>query len=128
MKKSPVVNLFMAVCMILTMNGCSLFAPKSESVSINTAPSGAEVLVNDAYKGTTPCTVNVPCRGATITVRKNGYVPQKHTIGRSLGTCGILDIVGTVICLVPVVGLISSGAYTLDEHTVNLNMQKITEE
>ena len=127
MKKTPLANIIMAALLLLTTNGCSLFAPKTEAVSINSAPSGAEVLVNNSYKGTTPCTVDVSCRGATITVRKPGYDSQSHTIGRSLGTCGILDIVGTVICIVPVFGLISSGAYTLDERTVNFNMTKNAE-
>ena len=35
-----------------------------------------------------------------------------------------MDIVGTVIFLVPAIGLFSSGAYTLDEHTVNVSLTK----
>ena len=57
-------------------------------------------------------------------VKKEGYNSQVYTIGHSLGTCGILDIVGTVMFLVPVVGLFSSGAYTLDQHTINAPMTK----
>ena len=124
MKQSPVANVFMAALVLLATNGCSLFAPKSEDVSINSAPSGAQVYVNNNLKGTTPCSVSVPCKGATIMVKKSGYDPQLHTIGHSLGTCGVLDIVGTVLFLVPVVGLLSSGAYTLDEHTINVSLTK----
>ena len=127
MKKSHLANLVMAALLLLSTNGCSLFAPWSQTVSVNSSPSGAEVLVNNKHKGFTPCNVDVSCRGATITVRKEGYVSQNHTIGRSLGTCGIMDLVGTFVFLVPVVGLISPGAFTLDERTVDFNMPKVSE-
>ena len=124
MKKSPVANVVMAALVLLTTNGCSLFAPKSETVFINSEPQGAQVLVNSNLKGTTPCSVSVPCKEASIVVKKDGYNTQAFTIGRSLGTCGILDIVGTVLFIVPVVGLFSSGAYTLDQHNIYAPLTK----
>ena len=124
MKKSRVANVVMASLLLLTTNGCSLFAPKSEIVSVNSEPQGAQVYVNGTLKGTTPCNVSVPCKEANIIVKKDGYNSQFYTIGHSLGTCGILDIVGTVMFLVPVVGLFSSGAYTLDQHTIQAPLSK----
>ena len=67
------------------------------------------------------------CKGGEILVKKSGYDPQIHKIGRHLGTCGVMDIVGTVIFLVPAIGLFSSGAYTLDERTINVNLTKQSE-
>jgi len=127
MKKSPVANAFMAALVLLTTNGCSFFAPKTEEVAVNTEPSGAEVYVNNSFQGTTPCRVPMSCKGGTITVKKAGYDPQLYTVGKSLGTCGIMDIVGTVIFLVPAIGLFSAGAYTLDEHNINVSMSKKAE-
>ena len=125
MKKTPVANVIMAALVLLATNGCSLFAPKSEDVSINSEPQGAQVLVNNTHRGTTPCSVSLPCKGdATIVVRKDGYKSEVYHVGYSLGTCGILDIVGTVLFLVPAVGLFSAGAYTLDEHTINVSLTK----
>ncbi len=124
MKKSRVANVVMAALVVLSTNGCSLFAPKSETVSVNSEPQGAQVYVNDTLKGTTPCNVSVPCKEANIIVKKEGYNSQYYTIGHSLGTCGILDIVGTVIIIVPVFGLLSSGAYTLDQHTIHAPLTK----
>lgn len=124
MKKSRVANVVMAALVVLTTNGCSLFAPKSETVSVNSEPQGAQVYVNGTLKGTTPCNVSVPCKEANIIVKKDGYNSQFYTIGHSLGTCGILDIVGTVIIIVPVFGLLSSGAYTLDQHTIHAPLTK----
>ena len=124
MKKSRVANVVMAALVVLSTNGCSLFAPKSETVSVNSEPQGAQVYVNDTLKGTTPCNVSVPCKEANIIVKKEGYNSQYYTIGHSLGTCGILDIVGTVIIIVPLFGLLSSGAYTLDQHTIHAPLTK----
>ena len=127
MKKTPVANIVMASLLLLTTNGCSFFAPKTEEVAVNAVPSGAEVYVNNNYKGTTPCSVPVSCKGGEIMVKKAGYDPQLHKIGRHLGTCGIMDIVGTVLFLVPAVGLFSAGAYTLDEHPLNVSLTKQSE-
>ncbi|MBR3507140.1 MAG: PEGA domain-containing protein [Lentisphaeria bacterium] len=124
MKQSKVVNLVMASLILLTANGCSFFAPKTENVAVNTVPAGAEVYVNNDFKGTTPCNVPMSCKGGEIMVRKAGYDTQLYRVGRHLGTCGVMDIVGTVMFLVPAIGLFSAGAYTLDEHNVNVSLTK----
>ena len=124
MKKSRVANVVMASLVLLATNGCSLFAPKSETVFVNSEPQGAQVLVNNSNQGMTPCSVSVPCKGATIVVRKDGYSTQVYPLGSSLGKCGILDIAGTVLFIFPVFGLLSSGAYTLDQHTIYAPLSK----
>ena len=128
MKKSKAANLVMAaLVLVLSTNGCSFFAPKTEEVAVNTVPVGAEVYVNNSLKGTTPCNVPVSCKGGEIMVKKAGYNTQLYRVGRHLGTCGVMDIVGTVMFLVPAIGLFSAGAYTLDEHNVNISLTKQSE-
>ena len=127
MKKTPVANVVMASLLLLTTNGCSFFAPKTEEVAVNAVPAGAEVYVNNNFKGTTPCSVPMSCKGGEIMVKKAGYDTQLYKVGRHLGTCGVMDIVGTVLFLVPAVGLFSAGAYTLDEHNVNVSLTKQSE-
>ena len=124
MKQSKAANLVMAALVLLTANGCSFFAPKTEEVAVNSVPAGAEVYVNNSLKGTTPCSVPVSCKGGEIMVKKAGYDPQLYRVGRHLGTCGVMDIVGTVIFLVPAIGLFSAGAYTLDQHNISAQMSK----
>ena len=129
MKQSKAANLVMAaIVLVLSTNGCSLFAPKSETVTINSEPQGAEVLVNNSRQGTTPCNVSLNCKhDATIVVRKQGYESQVFHINSHLGTCGIMDIVGTALFLFPAVGLFSAGAYTLDQHNIYAPMSKASE-
>lgn len=126
MKISKAANLVMTtLVLVLSTNGCSLFAPKSEKIAINSEPTGAEVLVNNRIEGTTPLSVSLNCKhDATIVVRKEGYTSQVFHVKSSLGTCGIMDIVGTVLFLVPAVGLFSAGAYTLDQHNIYAPLSK----
>ena len=105
--------------LLILVPGCSLFAPKTEDVTIDSEPTGASVIIPGKARLTTPATVNLPCdKDVTIVVQKEGYYPQTYSIHPTLGKCGILDVVGTLLVLFPAVGLISSGAYTLNQHTV----------
>jgi hypothetical protein len=49
-----------------------------------------------------------------IEVQKDGYQTQYRTTSRSLSSTGILDVVGGCVLLVPLVGLLSSGAWKHD--------------
>ena len=49
-----------------------------------------------------------------IEVQKDGYQTQYRTTSRSLSSLGILDVVGGFVLLVPLVGLLSSGAWKHD--------------
>jgi hypothetical protein len=49
-----------------------------------------------------------------IEVQKEGYQTQYRTTSRTLSTIGILDVVGGCLFLVPLLGLLSSGAWKHD--------------
>ena len=119
-----IVGCAMAAALLLQTVGCSLFAPWSEEVLIDSDPQGAEVVV-PGHRLTTPATVTVPCdKDLTVVVRKEGFRTQSSSVRRTLGKCGVLDVVGTVLFIVPAVGLFSPGAYTLDHHTVFFVLEK----
>ena len=46
---------------------------------------------------------------------KKGYVPYQRTIRSQLNATGILDVVGLALFVLPGVGLLTPGAYSLDE-------------
>ena len=95
--------------------GCSLFAPKTQSVTINGEPSGCRVIVNGNVV-TVPCAIQVKRnQNVQIHVSKKGYVPSMMSCGYSLNLFGMLDLIGTICWLVPVVGLLTPGAYSLDQ-------------
>lgn len=105
------------VVLVLVMTGCSLFAPKDQMISINGEPAGARVLVNGNVM-TVPGTLSVKRnKNVHIMVTKPGYHPYAITTGYTLSQYGTLDLIGTFVFLVPVVGLITPGAYELEQDT-----------
>ena len=118
MKKYPTANVLMAASLLLATTGCSLFAPRSEDLLVDSEPQEAQVIVA-GQRLTTPCTIRVPCdKDVTVVLKKEGYRTRVYNIKRTLGKCGTLDLVGGIIFLLPAVGLFSGGAYTLEQHTI----------
>ena len=103
------------VTIVLFMNSCSLFAPRSSMIKINTTPSGALVRYNgQTYK--TPFAMEVPKnRSFNCTVSKDGYEKEALYSSQTLSTTGVLDIVGGCIFIVPWLGFLSSGAFALQQ-------------
>ena len=125
MKKSPVANVMMATLMLIVTNGCSFFAPKTQSISINSEPEAAEVVIDNTEHFTTPCDVTVSRNdNVSIIVRKDGYRTKTVKLNRTLSTTGVLDVVGACIFLVPALGLLSPGAYKMDQNSVYVPLVK----
>jgi hypothetical protein len=60
--------------------------PTTASVQISSDPSGAEVLINNAYVGVTPLTAqNVQPGSSTVTITLAGYNPYSSTLQISAG-------------------------------------------
>ena len=60
--------------------------------------------------------IEVP-KNSRVMVTKPGYHPYSITTGYTLSQFGTLDLIGTFVFLVPVVGLITPGAYELEQDT-----------
>ena len=117
-----------AASLLLNATGCSLFAPRSEKILVDSDPQGAIITIPGYDRMVTPATFTVPCdEDITVIARKDGYRTQSCTVRRTLGKCGTLDVFGTVVFLLPAVGLFSSGAYTLDQHTIFFPLSRSSE-
>ena len=113
------------VALILMLAGCSIFAPKDQMISINGDPANAKILVNgNVLNG--PGAVQVKRnKNVHITVTKEGYSTYAMTSGYGLSQFGILDLIGTFCFLVPVVGLLTPGAYELDQDSFYYSLTPI---
>lgn len=110
-------KIFTSAILCFVLSGCSLFMPWKQTISIKGNPPGATVVLNGN-------TVSAPGefrvrrdKNVTIVVTKDGYHPHLAAAGYSLSTCGILDVIGGVIFLIPLFGLLAPGAYSLDNDT-----------
>ncbi len=100
---------------IVSFSGCSFFAPSKQTIHVTSTPDGAKVLAGGQPVGQTPVQFEAH-RGDNllIEVQKAGYQTQYRTTSRTLSSTGILDVVGGFVFLVPLTGLLSSGAWKHD--------------
>ena len=104
-----VLKLSLSAVLAAVVTGCSLFAPSTQIVSISGQPSGAIVMVK-------------PHRPLSITVSKEGYQTTMLSSNCTLSTFGVLDLVGGFFLLVPWVGLLAPGAFTLDNQNFTYHL------
>ena len=119
-------NIFI-VGLSLLLTGCSFFAPRTDELTIDSDPQGAEVVIPSMERKKTPCVISVPSdKDIMVVVRKKGYVTREYQIRCTLGKCGILDVCGAALWAVPAVGLFTPGAYTLAQHTIFVPLEQDT--
>jgi hypothetical protein len=121
-------------CLVGLLTGCaSLYCGSNQAVSIDTLPSGAEVLIYDAngeviFKHATPCVADLKRRAPStmegaryvVLVRKDGYAPQQFPLTGLVNRaycCNIVNVVGFVVD--PVVG----GMWTLTPEDINTKLE-----
>ncbi|BCT69572.1 hypothetical protein [Nitrosospira sp. NRS527] len=112
------------VAVSIAVSGCSVFVPKTQTVSAVCSEPDANLQINgQVYQGKAQVEAK---RNKTVSIMctKPGYFPAQKTIDYSLSGTGVADIVGTVLVLLPGIGLFTAGAWKLDETDVSLAMMK----
>jgi len=116
-------RLLLLPALLHSLSGCSLLAPRTQTLTITSSPEGAEVLVDDTVVGRTPLECRVRrWRPVTVAIRKEGYRPASRTTTRSLSGVGIFDVVGGALVLFPFFGLLSGGAWEHSPNKVHANL------
>ncbi|NCP97254.1 MAG: hypothetical protein GW824_11555 [Deltaproteobacteria bacterium] len=112
----------MAGMLLVATTGCSAFRAHNQTMNINCTPEDAILMVN-GQRYSSPVQVSVKRnRDVSLQAHKEGYVPYQRTIGHHFNGTGALDAVGTLLILVPCVGLFTPGAWSLDETDVGINL------
>jgi hypothetical protein len=108
-------NQIISVGVMVSFSGCSFFAPSMQTIHVTTTPPGAKVVAGGRPVGQTPVQFEAH-RGENllIEVGKPGYQTQYRTSSRTLSTIGTLDVIGGFFLLLPLFGLLSSGAWKHD--------------
>ena len=102
-------------CLILS--SCSFFNKKTVELAIDSFPRGAEIYINDQYKGETPTIINIPPQENFVTLNKRGYGTASFKTPIFMGSIrtkadGSIDADG-VRCLLDMASVIFSfHAYT----------------
>jgi hypothetical protein len=117
-----VINISLSAVLIATSTGCSAFVSPMQTMNIKCSPTDSILMVN-GQRYTPPAQINVKRNNeVSIECYKDGFVPYQRTIGYHFNGTGALDVVGAVLFLVPVIGLFTPGAWSLDETNVNISL------
>lgn len=104
------------ICLLI-LSSCSFFNKKTVELSIDSSPRGAEIYINDQYKGETPTIIKIPPQENFVTLNKRGYGTASFKTPIFMGSIrtkadGSIDADG-VRCLLDMASVIFSfHAYT----------------
>lgn len=106
------------VFVTVSFSGCSIFAPSLQTMQVSSSPDGATIVAGGKPVGETPIQFEAH-RGKDllIEVKKPGYQSQFRTTTRTLSSIGTVDVIGAYFILLPLLGLLSSGAWKHDPET-----------
>ena len=121
MKKA---NTVIAIMLCISMSGCSAFQPHTQPVSFKCQPPGVTLVVN-GQKHDCPITLDMQRnREMVIEGYKDGHLPYRRTVSYHNSLTFYLDLIGTCIFLVPVIGHMTPGARDLDETDITVILTK----
>jgi len=111
---------------LVSFSGCSFFAPSMQTIQITSSPEGAKVRAGGQFVGQTPIQFEAHrSENLLVEVQKEGYQTQYRTTSRSLSTIGIVDVVGGFVFLVPLLGLLSAGAWKHDPDKYGIILEPV---
>ena len=117
-------NKMVLTALIIFMAGCSTMQPDKQTLKINCNPDVILKVNGDRYD--CPAMVDVR-RDKTVVVEATqpGYDNYRKEIGCHLSSQAKADAVGTAFLLFPVFGLLSAGAWDLDETEINIVLNRL---
>lgn len=104
----------------LSLTGCSLAVGSRQSINIMPSHPRADVYVDGNLVGKGPQNVSMSKSSSHSIMAKCGGSAGTGIIDRSLSTTGMLDLIGGLLILFPLLGLISAGAWKLNPTTLSV--------
>jgi hypothetical protein len=110
-------------CAVLA--GCSVLQPRTQQIQITCAEPDAVLDVNGVkYRGHAELDAQRN-KDLELTCSKTGFHTSTRRVRTSLSGTGKADAVGGLLFYVPAIGLITPGAWNLDEASITLSMVKV---
>ncbi len=115
-KRSVWFRSLAALLAAVQVSSCSLFVPSSyQPVAITTSDPTAQIYVDGNPVGVGMATAELRRdEGHAILAKTPDNRASTGVVGTRVSTTGILDIIGGCFFLLPFLGALSSGFYTLD--------------
>ena len=117
------VKLLFSVMLAFSVLGCSIFQSPLQMINIKCVPDRDVVLTVNGKTSKCPTEMEVERdKDLLLQARKDGFKPYERTIKRQLSDTGKLDTLGFILILVPGLGLLTPGAWGLEELDINIMM------
>lgn len=123
MKSNFAVIILLAITLLVS--GCAtILKGSSETVSFNSNPAGATVLIDGSPVGKTPTQLSLASKNSyKIEIKKDGYEPSNFILSNKVGAGWvILDVICGVVPVV--IDLVTGSFYMLDQSQVNVSLEK----
>ncbi|HEX5724968.1 MAG TPA: PEGA domain-containing protein [Longimicrobiaceae bacterium] len=118
------VTMFSGALAVCAVSGCAtLFAGGSETITVNSEPSGAQVTTQTGQTlGTTPFTTTLdPSRSYTLTFTRQGYAPATVNLGRKVDGIAFLNL----LCLLCWgIDFATGAVWGLEDDTINVTLSR----
>jgi hypothetical protein len=114
------------VCFTFMTQGCSTLNSSTQQIKIACTPSdGVTLIVNSQKQLQCPIQMDVPRnKKLTIEAVKDNYFLYSKTVDYHLNGIGTLDAIGIAFTFFSVFGLLSAGAWDLDETSIDVILSK----
>jgi heat shock protein HspQ/uncharacterized protein YceK len=112
----------------LTFIGCgTIFKGSSADIRFNSSPAGADIMINNIDKGTTPQTIGLKRnQNHVVTFKKDGYkdvtmeITKKFDIGTTvIGNIFSWGLIGIIV------DVANGAAYSLEPYDLQANMESL---
>ena len=115
----PSIALVAAV-LVLGAPGCSLFAGSRATITVTATDPAAQIWIDGAMYGTGTVQAVVARDESHTVIARVGDRVGVRSVGRTVSTTGILDIVGGILWLIPLLGLLGPGFWDPEEDHVTV--------
>ena len=121
---SRIISIVLIFNLILVTSGCSLFAPRTQLLTVTISEDDAKIYINGNLEGQGIVQTVVPRnRDVGILVKKEGYETMSKTIGTTISGIGTIDMIfGWLI--IPLFGLLGPGFHKLETDNLTLLMHE----
>lgn len=121
--KNKLIQITTTSLTCLALASCSLFSSSTQLVTIETSNPAADIRINGQRLGKGTVTTQLKKNKSHAITADCGNQHGMALIDSNLSVTGALDIIGGVCFLIPFLGFISPGAWTLSPDYVRIDMQ-----
>lgn len=119
------MRILVTTAALAALSGCSFLMPWNQDLTVTAEPDDARIIINGKTRGQGQVTTSVRRnKPSQILVTHPDYTDTTRRVGKTLSTTGTADLVGGVLILVPALGLLSPGAWRLDQDYMTIILEQ----